>query len=541
MPETPTTYPGVYVEELTNSVRTIIGVSTSITAFIGRALKGPVNDPILIHNFEDFRHIFGGLWIKSNMSYAVYQYFQNEGKDALIVRVHNGATKSTIDIGGAFVIEAATEGAWSRNLEIKIEPVDQKSQDSREAIDAELAIDPAGNFTLFNLFVLRRTRPDHEPEILEAFRLLSTKSLSSSFVGKVLVEESDLIRVRDPGTVQAIQPKAAPPSSPQPCQPGPPTTYKTGTSGDDGAQPRDQDIFDSDNPKNGILALDKADLFSLLCIPPYSDSDVSPDVYSSALTYCEKRRAMLIIDPPSNWNSAGDPMKDSIGIDSNNGFRQLRHDNAAIFFPHIKAQDPEMGNRKREFVPCGVVAGVIARTDAERGVWKSPAGIEATLKGVSDLTVKITDTENANLNSRGINCLRILPSGCIVVWGARTMSGANRLADQWKYIPVRRTALYIEESLYTGTEWAVFEPNDEPLWAQIRLNVGAFMHDLFLKGAFRGTTPNEAYLVKCDRETTTQKDIDRGIVNIVVGFAPLKPAEFVIIQISQLAGRTRGG
>jgi uncharacterized protein len=540
MPTTPT-HPGTYIKELPRTVRTITGVSTSITAFIGRALKSPVNDPILIHNFEDFRRIFGGLWVKSNMSYAVYQYFQNEGKDALIVRVHNGATKSTIDIDGALVIEAANEGAWSRNLEIQIEPVDQTSQDSREAIDAELAIDPAGNFTLFNLFVLGRTRPDHEPETLEAFRLLSTKSLSSRFVGKLLEEESDLISVRDPGTVQAIQPKAAPLLSPQRPQPGPPTTYKTGTLGDDGAQPRDQDIYDSDNPKSGILALDKADLFNLLCIPPYSDSDVSPHVYSSAVTYCEKRRAMLIIDPPSNWNSADDPMKVGIGIDSNNGFRQLRHNNAAIFFPRIKAPDPEMDNRQREFVPCGVVAGVMARTDAERGVWKPPAGIEATLRGVSDLTVKITDTENADLNSRGINCLCILPLGGIVVWGARTMSGPNHLADQWKYIPVRRMALYIEESLYTGTQWAIFEPNHEPLWAQIRLNVGAFMHDLFRKGAFQGTTPNEAYLVKCDRETTTQNDIDRGIVNIIVGFAPLKPAEFVIIQISQLAGRTRGG
>jgi phage tail sheath protein FI len=159
------------------------------------------------------------------------------------------------------------------------------------------------------------------------------------------------------------------------------------------------------------------------------------------------------------------------------------------------------------------------------------------LKGVPDLTVKLTDKENGDLNPIGVNCLRILPSIGRVVWGARTMRGADKLADQWKYIPVRRIALYIEESLYRGTQWVVFEPNDEKLWSQIRLNVGAFMHNLFTQGAFQGSDPKKAYFVKCDKETTTQYDIDRGIVNIVVGFAPLKPAEFVIIKIQQIAGQ----
>ena len=180
---------------------------------------------------------------------------------------------------------------------------------------------------------------------------------------------------------------------------------------------------------------------------------------------------------------------------------------------------------------------MIARTDSQRGVWKAPAGIEANLIGVSDLEVRLTDAENGELNPLGINCLRILPAAGRVVWGSRTMRGADILADQWKYLPVRRTALFIEESLYRGTQWVVFEPNDEPLWAQIRLNIRAFMHDLFRKGAFQGSTPKEAYLVKCDKETTTQYDINRGIVNIIVGFAPLKPAEFVILKIQQLAGQ----
>jgi hypothetical protein len=212
-------------------------------------------------------------------------------------------------------------------------------------------------------------------------------------------------------------------------------------------------------------------------------------------------------------------------------------DHAAIFFPRLLEADPLQDNNVGTFVPCGAVAGIFARTDAQRGVWKAPAGQDASVVGIADLSVRLTDSENGELNPLGVNCIRQFPIIGPVLWGSRTLQGADQLASQWKYIPVRRTALYIEESLYRGTKWVVFEPNDEPLWAQIRLNVGAFMHDLFRQGAFQGKTPREAYLVKCDSETTTQNDIDRGVVNILVGFAPLKPAEFVVIQIEQLAGQ----
>jgi phage tail sheath protein FI len=177
----------------------------------------------------------------------------------------------------------------------------------------------------------------------------------------------------------------------------------------------------------------------------------------------------------------------------------------------------------------------MARTDTDRGVWKAPAGLQATLTGVPDLAVRLSDDQNGQLNPLGINCLRAFPVVGRVVWGARTLAGADMLASDWKYVPVRRLALYLEESLYRGTQWVVFEPNDEPLWAQIRLSVGSFMHEQFRQGAFQGATPREAYFVKCDGETTTQADRDRGIVNILVGFAPLKPAEFVVIRLQQIA------
>jgi phage tail sheath protein FI len=187
--------------------------------------------------------------------------------------------------------------------------------------------------------------------------------------------------------------------------------------------------------------------------------------------------------------------------------------------------------------PSGTIAGLYARVDGARGVWKAPAGTEAALVGAQGIEYNLTDLENGTLNPLGVNCLRLFPVFGPVAWGARTLQGADQMTSEYKYIPVRRLALYLEESLYRGSKWIVFEPNDEPLWAQIRLNFGAFMHNLFRQGAFQGKTPREAYFVKCDKETTTQNDINLGIVNILVGFAPLKPAEFVVLKIQQMAGQ----
>jgi phage tail sheath protein FI len=302
----------------------------------------------------------------------------------------------------------------------------------------------------------------------------------------------------------------------------------------------DQVAFEgSKNDKTGLFALDRADLFNLLCIPPDTrDGDVPAAVYQTAMTYCAERRAMLIVDSPGAWsrNAA------TAAADAKNGLADLGLSgnaarNAALYFPRLRVADPLRDGQVDTFVPCGAVAGIIARTDTARGVWKAPAGLEAAVNGVQGFTVALNDPENGMLNPLGFNCLRAFPVNGRVVWGARTLRGADQLADEYKYVPVRRTALFIEESLYRGTQWVVFEPNDEPLWAQIRLNVGAFMHGLFRQGAFQGQTPRDAYFVKCDKETTTQDDINRGIVNIVVGFAPLKPAEFVVIKLQQIAGQ----
>jgi phage tail sheath protein FI len=285
--------------------------------------------------------------------------------------------------------------------------------------------------------------------------------------------------------------------------------------------------------KTGLYALEDVDLFNILCIPRAADlgaSDMNA-VVSAGEEYCAERRAFMIVDIP---RTVADPPGMQAWMSANDS---LRHTNATTYFPRTLVPDPLNDFRPRNLAASGTVAGLYAATDAARGVWKAPAGTDAQLRNVPQLAYAETDGENGTLNPLGINSLRTFPVYGNVVWGARTLDGADQRASEWKYIPVRRFALFLEESLYRGTKWVVFEPNDEPLWAQIRLNVGAFMNNLFRQGAFEGTTPREAYFVKCDKETTTQNDIDNGIVNIVVGFAPLKPAEFVVIKIQQLAGQ----
>ena len=290
----------------------------------------------------------------------------------------------------------------------------------------------------------------------------------------------------------------------------------------------------------GLFALEKVDLFNLLCLPPATfDGGAAPDtpaqVYQLALPYCVKRRAMLLVDPPAGWTSAGDILAGGASKLAALGLNGPDAHNAALYFPRVLEADPQRGGQVGAFVPCGVVAGVISRTDAQHGVWKSPAGSGASLNGTTGLEHPVTDMENGPLSALGVNCLRTFPAFGSVVWGARTLGGGDGVADGYKYVPVRRLALFIEESLDRGTRWAAFEPNGEPLWAQLRLDVGVFLQGLFRQGAFQGATPAHAYFVKCDQETTTQSDISGGIVNIIVGFAPLRPAEFVILNLQQRA------
>ena len=822
-------YPGVYIEEVPSGVRTITGVATSITAFVGRALRGPVNEPTIVNNFGEFERLFGGLAADHTVAYAVQDFFGNGGAQAIIVRLYkpffpddttratalaaattqalaaanainaaaataagpSGATPASvaaaakalviasgppgsaallaaqqvadaaqteaakppymttaqrmvisggptggsiklsfngietavpitlatligstgaadlkaaleglssigagniasvvrgggptpnfsflITFGGTLagpqnlivlsnnsltggvltislplpdaasvaaaaadavapavsaaagavapinrarlsfanglILEAATPGAWGNFLQVKVD-YDTRPKDDGSA-------DPA----LYNLAITDRVTGKSE-----RIRNVSSTAGSARFISRVLADESSLVRTV--GTVPASRPEIVQRMDIS----GGPTggTIKLKLGGAETAAinlttltgatfeadlkaafallpaigagtivsvvrsgvtpnfsfligfggtlagpqslitlsnnsltggagptvaislatidvgPTDKaadsqllsaaaDFIGSPLDKTGLFALDKADLFNLLCIPSDTrDGDTRKEVYQKAMVYCTDRRAMLIVDSPVTWSANPDTAAAAAiaGLPAL-GLEGPAARNAALFFPRIKKSDPKHDGQIDTFVPCGAIAGIFARTDSARGVWKAPAGLDATINGIVGLKVNLADGENGQLNPLGINNLRSFPAAGQVIWGARTLRGADSIGDEYKYIPVRRTALFLEETLYRATQWVVFEPNDEPLWAQIRLNIGAFMQNLFRQGAFQGKSPREAYFVKCDSETTTQTDINLGIVNIVVGFAPLKPAEFVVIKLQQIAG-----
>ena len=320
-----------------------------------------------------------------------------------------------------------------------------------------------------------------------------------------------------------------------------PSAHVGGIPGTDGTPPGSTELIGDLNTKSGLYALEDVELFNVLCIPraamvSSSDSNaLTPSAAQAVMTmataYCQRRRAFFLMDTPNNIQ---DPPAIRAWLAAND---TLRSDHAAIFYPRVQIPDPLNQFRLRSVGASGTVAGLFARTDEARGVWKAPAGTDASLQNVAAFDYTLTDAENGALNPLAINCLRNFPIYGNICWGARTLDGSDAAASEYKYVPVRRLALFIEESLFRGLKWVVFEPNDEPLWAQIRLNVGAFMNNLFRQGAFQGVMPQQAYEVKCDRTTTTQNDINLGIVNIEVKFAPLKPAEFVVLKIQQLAGQ----
>ncbi len=528
------TYPGVYVEEIPSGVRTITGVATSITAFVGRAAGGPSDgdpeSPVIINSYGDFERNFGALDPAYPMAYAVRDFYLNGGAQAAIVRLYktNGdkPAKAAIKMPN-LPLEAASAGSRGNQLRVRI--------------DADVSVEIALSYGLASTDLFNLTVRDMGGGTQERFNNLSVKE-SPRRVDRVLKAGSSLLRVAPalslPGT--AVPTPHLDPDAGKTVwdQDKSSTGVVSADQAADSAALDDAAYLGDPVAKTGIYALKKTDLFNLLCIPPdLRDGNTSATVYQNAMAFCVDQRALLIVDAPAEWSSAGAITQSNHAALTALGLNGNAARNAALYFPRVIETDPKRQGQLDTFVACGIVAGVMARTDVSRGVWKAPAGIDAALNGVQGLAVALNDAENGMLNPLGVNCLRSFPLVGPVVWGSRTLRGADLLADEYKYVPVRRLALFIEESLYRGTQWVVFEPNDEPLWAQIRLNIGAFMHNLFRQGAFQGSKPNDAYFVKCDKETTPQNDINLGIVNIVVGFAPLKPAEFVVIQLQQMAGQ----
>ena len=509
------TYPGVYIRELDSGVHTITGVATSIAVFIGWAPQGPVGTPTLVLSWQDFQTQFGGLYSGVYLGYAVNQFFGNGGQQAYIVRLVAGAkTASGSDATSGIDLWATSPGDWANAFTVSF-----------------IAGDPADTAHSFGMQVLNGAG-----RVLESFTNVSITPGTQRYAPAVIDGGSQYITFIDPGTGQPHQPTAVPTA-------GTSLTFtNVGVAGTILNDPTKANFAGQLGPtKQAVHALlDSAPIVNIVCVPGLTTDTASGRTAIDSLQgFCTDARAFCVVDSPQNANVA------NTNTAITNAGQNLQNSaasgaaNSAMYFPWVNAPDPLAGGRLALMPPCGLVAGAYAMTDASRGVWKAPAGIDAGLTGIAGLQYTLTDAQNGVLNTAGVNCLRFFSSYGNVIWGARTLVGADTTGSQWKYVPIRRFALFLESSLYDGTQWVVFEPNDETLWGQIRLNVGAFMQSLFLKGAFQGTTPQQAYFVKCDAENNPQSAINQGIVTIDVGFAPLYPAEFVIIQIQQMmAGLT---
>lgn len=539
-----TNYPGVYVEELPSGVHNIVGVSTADTAFVDFFPQGPMGVPTQINNYSQFVNIFGGLDIRSEASYGIMQYYLNGGQTAWVVRVASGAPKAaqvTLDSESpaqpTLLVMASSPGVWGMSLQVGIDYNTRPARSNR-----------------FNLVVRRLDSITNPTKVLasEIYRNLSMSKIDPLYAVDVVNNASQLITLTD--LVMGLPPNQTAAdvisSVGLPTSPNYIAVHDLLHEASDGGT-SDYPNGRPDPPaiQAGISTLARLDpyIFNILCIPAVANfvSGGKPDAaniattYDFAATFCATHRAFVIMDIPATVttisNTDANGVMNWVNTIEQEGYSP--NSAAAVYFPRLNIPDPLNQGRPRNVGVSGTLAGIYSATDSSRGVWKAPAGIGPGIGGAS-LTTIINDDDNGAINPFGINALRNFPTYGNVVWGARTMRGADSLTDQWAYIPVRRTADYIEESLFEGLKWVVFEPNDERLWSQIRLNVTAFMQNLFRQGAFQGTSAASAYFVKCDSETTTQTDINSGVVNILVGFAPLKPAEFVVLQIQQMAGQT---
>lgn len=653
-------YPGVYVQEIPSGSRAIVGVPTSVAAFVGYTARGHDNLATRIFNFGDFERRFGGISRDSLVSHQVKHFFDNGGGQAYIVRTPKpdsvAAAVNLLDgtAGGddvSFTLTARSRGVWANAVVASVDYnnaadansfnlhlTDLSTGESESFLNLSVSQaspsfvpvvvnDPAsgsnmvhatvpntspggrpvqtglvgGDFTLTNGQIttipnsanidiaVSASRPTGQIANVTVRLIQQNETVPTSIIGLARLLERRISNALNgvlPGAGVSVTPSAsglglrivatfdfalipqgidtlltltdvstdalatfhldAPTANVAHYRLGQGATEAAqagAVAGADGVQlPLNADLIGSEAAFTGIFALDRADVFNILCIPDATralvadpnrlDTNLDPNaIYTAAANYCQRRRAFLLIDPPPE---VGDL---EAAVEWISGGLSAGGTNAAAYWPRVRLPDPANDFKPRAFGPAGVIAGLYARTDSARGLWKAPAGTEARLRGVQEPLYKLTDAENGVLNPLGLNCVRSFPVYGIVSWGARTRVGADAQASEWKYVPVRRLALHIEESLRRGIQWAVFEPNDEPLWAQLRVSIGDFMHDLFTQGAFQGASARDAYFVRCDSSTTTQFDIDRGIVNVVVGFAPLKPAEFVIISIQQIVGQ----
>jgi uncharacterized protein len=531
-----TSYPGVYIQELPSLVHSIQPAPTSIAVFVGythpfRTKQFLVAVPLL--SFADYQANFGGFfsapWQPDYVGQAVYQFFQNGGPQCFVVGLQaqqyydaNGTAQGQVAQASIAVPNAAPNITFTALQPVGIPATAPAT--GTVGIPMQVAI---SNPQTTNVANDTMDIAISYGSTVEIYRKVLITDIGTT------LQNSNLVTVQ----VSAPAPTSYPPTG---------SPFSLGYGSLSAPQVAPQTGFNVTNPQDfgpvfeDYQSLDKVSVFNLLATPGIT----APAVTSEAVAFCERKRAFYIMDTPSPQTS---------GWDVNSIVATLEQPaelspsppvsiNAAVYYPWLLTTDPVTGQQAAA-PPSGFVAGIYGKEDSLRGVWKSPAGIETTLlttTGVHPLGV-MTDPQQGVLNQNAIDCLRQFPGIGTVVFGARTTAGAdaNTAQQQWKYVAVRRMALFIEQSLYASLNWAVFEPNAEPLWTALTQEVNAFMLGLFRQNAFAGTTPDKAFLVQCDSTTTTPADVANGRVNILVGFAPLVPAEFVIIQIAQLAGQAQ--
>ena len=536
-------YPGVYIEELPSSSHSVTPAPTSVTVIVGftnpfwKQLPDesdpPFGEAYEVFSFADYEAAFGGFfsspYLPDYVGQALFQFFENGGSHAYVVGLKSdhyfdfSADPPTADAAVAAAEASFDDGGGNGFDFTALQPVGVAAQS------------PPGlkmTITFSNLTMTSGTPGDTADititygSTVETYRRVLITNLVKAIQGV-----SRLVSVAAVGAAAAYSDLTS--GSEDFTYAAVPTA---GTIAIDLS--KFADVFAADAP------LDKVPIFNLLLLPGITD----PAVLAESLAYAEGKRAFYIMDPPENAvadeaaTHLSDAPANATAIDAilSGATPPPLSRNGALYFPYLKTTDP-VTLAPLNSPPSGYVAGIFAREDVGRGVWKSPAGLETTILGTTGVVPwgVMTDPRNGVLYQKPnyVNCLRSFPGMGTVVFGARTLVSANDAFEQWKYVAVRRMALFLEQSLYGSLKWAIFEPNDVPLWNALTSEVTAFMLGLYRQGAFQGSA-DKAFKVQCDGTTTSQDDINNGIVNIIVSFAPLKPAEFVVVKIAQLAGQS---
>jgi hypothetical protein len=488
--------------------QSISRLSTARTAFVGRTLRGPVNRPVFIKSFAEFQHVFGGLWQPSLLGYAIEQFFDNGGREALIVRVVNGARSATLTLKAGsqvLILQALRPG-------------------TREFLRASVDFDnvAADEVCLFNLTVQRvRAQGTGQVEDQEIFHRLSMSPTDERYLPRAIAQ-SALIRLE--GDMPAQRPdRTLDPAS------GLATAYvNLNSDGDDGAPLTDYDLIGSSQVHSGLFALDHAAYFNFLCIPPLSrDQDVGPSALLVAARYCKQRRALLIVDPPSSWQTADDALA---------GLRDwsFPNENALMYFPRVLAHDKLRGHFE-SFAPCGVVAGMLARCDETSPVWLRTEREEPILRPGFRPACLVSEDRRMRLASLGVNTVQALRSTGRMSVRGRTLAAGNTANADWRYLSARRLALFILNSIECGTRWIAAARSPAEVAETLTSQVRSFLEGLCEAGAFGSRRADDAFFVICDQRVNGSWSEGSGEVQFVIGFAASREHEFHCFRISQSA------